>query len=64
MKIVKKVTKTTILKQIFKSEIEGFCDQTKRFQNQFTVQIYLEENLRPNYVCIPMDFAENYRYCM
>ena len=57
MKVLKEVTKTTIFKQLFKSEIETFRDRAKRFQNQFSVQIYLKESLRPNYVYIPINFC-------
>ena len=57
MKVLKEVTETTIFKQLFKSEIETFRDRAKRFQNQFSVQIYLKESLRPNYVYIPINFC-------
>ena len=57
MKVLKEVTKTTIFKQLFKSEIETFRDRAKRFQNQFSVQRYLKESLHPNYVYIPIDFC-------
>ena len=61
MKIVKEVAELTVFKQLFKSEIKRFRDYAKRIQNQFVVQKYLKDNLRPNHVYIHMGFAEDYR---